>query len=209
MAVRIQSLFDTPASARMSAEDYIASPQSMHKSDLIEGVFVMASPASVQHEDVTMFIGAALRLFVTSRKVGLVLGSNAAFRLNEENVYQPDVSFVANENLDRVGEVVVDGPPDLAVEVISPGSRQYDMGEKFVNYARFGVEEYWVIDPLERAARIYRQLHGQLAPLPLVEGGILRSQVLPGFWLRLDWLFPPAGATRPSELDVARAQGLI
>ena len=103
----------------------------------------------------------------------------------------------------------MDGPPDLAVEVVSPGSRQYDMGEKFVNYARFGVEEYWVIDPLERTARIYRQLRGQLVPLPVAEGGVLRSQVLPGFWLRLDWLFPPAGAARPSELDVARAQGLI
>ena len=79
MAVRIQSLFDTPASARMSADDYIASPQSMHKSDLIEGVFVMASPASVQHEDVAMFVGTTLRNFVTSRNSAWCWGRTRHF----------------------------------------------------------------------------------------------------------------------------------
>ena len=56
LSVRIATLFDTPPQARMSAEDYIASPQSEHKSDLIEGVFVMASPARVEHEDVQQFV---------------------------------------------------------------------------------------------------------------------------------------------------------
>ena len=51
-SVRIATLFDTPPQERMSAEDYIASPQSMHKSDLIEGVFVMASPVTYEHASI-------------------------------------------------------------------------------------------------------------------------------------------------------------
>ncbi|MCB0151903.1 MAG: Uma2 family endonuclease, partial [Caldilineaceae bacterium] len=114
MSSRIHTLFDTPAKARMSAEDYIASPQSEHKSDLIEGVFVMASPASRVHEVLLTFLASVLGNFVSSARVGEVTGPNAAYRLNEENVYQPDLSFVAANRLHLAGEVYFDGAPDLA-----------------------------------------------------------------------------------------------
>src|SRR5512137_1000027 len=126
LSVRIATLFDTPPQARMSAQDYIASPQSEHKSDLIEGVFVMASPASFEHANIQQLVITTLSNFVNAQKLGVVLGENAAYRLNEENVYQPDISFVSNERLLLAGEVYVHGAPDLAVEVISPSSRQYD-----------------------------------------------------------------------------------
>ena len=208
MSSRIHTLFDTPAKARISAEDYIASPQSEHKSDLIEGVFVMASPATVEHEDLMMFVGTLMRTFANSRRLGMVLGSNAAYRLNDANVYQPDISFLSNERMYLAGEVYVDGAPDLAVEIISPSSRQYDSVEKLVNYGRFGVQEYWLVDPVERNVTLYGNVGGQLVAIPSAEG-VLRSRVLPGFWLRAEWIFPPEGQDRPGELEIARAQGLI
>lgn len=148
MAAHIHTLFDTPAVARMSAEDYIASPQSEQKSDLIEGVFVMASPAPIEHEELTLFISAILRLFVNQRQLGVVVGSNAAYRLNDENVYQPDISFLGSQRRHLAGEVYVYGAPDLAVEIISPSSRQYDTVEKLVNDGRYGMQEYWLVDPM-------------------------------------------------------------
>ena len=208
MSVRIESLFDTPARARLSAEDYIASPQSAHKSDLIEGVFVMASPASVAHEDVQYFIGTTMRNFVTAKQLGLVAGPNMAFRLSDDNVYQPDVSFLHQDRLHLAGEVYVYGAPDLAVEVISPSSRQYDAFEKRINYARAGVQEYWLVDPIERGVAIYTLEQDQFVRVPQADD-LRRSSVLPGYWLRLEWVFPPAGSKRPGELEVARAQGLI
>jgi Uma2 family endonuclease len=208
MVAYIHTLFDTPARARISAEDYIASPQSEQKSDLIEGVFVMASPASIEHENLVMFVGTVLRAFVGANQLGLVLGSNAAYRLDETNVYQPDVSFLSIARLHLAGEVYVDGPPDLAVEIVSPSSRQYDLVEKFVNYGRFGVREYWLIDPIERTVKLFGNVSGQLVEIPAQEG-VLRSRLLPGFWLRTEWIFPSEGAERPSELEIARAQGLI
>ncbi len=208
MSVYIQSLFDTPVKARLSADDYIASPQSAHKSDLIEGVFVMASPASVEHEDVQYFIGTTMRNFVTAQHLGLVAGPNMAYRLGDDNVYQPDVSFLRRDRLHLAGEVYVYGAPDLAVEVISPSSRQYDAFEKRINYARAGVQEYWLVDPIERSVAIYSLEQGQFIRSPQADD-VLRSNVLPGYWLRLAWIFPPVGTARPGELEVARAQGLI
>jgi Uma2 family endonuclease len=206
--VHISTLFDTPPHARLSADDYIASPQSAHKSDLIEGVFVMASPASFEHASVQPFLITTLSNYVSARTFGIVLGENAAYRLNDDNVYQPDVSFLSNARLHLAGEVYIHGAPDLAIEVISPSSRQYDTVEKRINYGRFGVQEYWLVDPIGRTVTVYEQTQGQLVPVRSEEG-LLRSKLLPGFWLQLDWIFPPTGASRPGELDVARAQGLI
>lgn len=206
--VRLATLFDTPASARLSAEDYIASPQSEHKSDLIEGVFVMASPATFEHASIQRFLVTTLGNFVDARQLGTVLGENAAYRLNADNVYQPDVSFLSRDRIHLAGEVYVDGAPDLAVEVISPSSRQYDMVEKRINYGRCGVREYWLVDPIARTATVFELLGDQLFPMR-ADDSVLRSKVLPGFWLRVDWIFPPVGQDRPSALDVARTQGLI
>lgn len=208
MVAHIHTLFDTPVTARMSAEDYIASPQSEQKSDLIEEVFVMASPASFEHEDLMMFFGTVLRLFVNKHRLGVVLGSNAAYRLNDENVYQPDVSFLSSLRRHLAGEVYVYGAPDLAVEIISPSSRQYDSVEKLVNYGRYGVQEYWLVDPIARAVTLYGNVRGQLVEIP-AQGGVLRSRLLPDFWLRLEWVFPPAGEVRPGELAIAHELGLI
>jgi Uma2 family endonuclease len=206
--VHFATLFDTPPRARMSAEDYIASPQSAHKSDLIEGVFVMASPASFEHSRIQGFLLTTVTNFVSTRSLGLVLGENSAYRLNEDNVYQPDVSFLHKDRTYLAGEVYVEGPPDLAIEVLSPSSRRYDLVEKRINYARFGVREYWIVDPIERSATVLELVQGEWIPVRSEEG-VLRSRVLDGFWLRLEWLLPAAGEARPSELEIARLQGLI
>jgi Uma2 family endonuclease len=206
--VHFATLFDTPPRARLSAEDYIASPQSAHKSDLIEGVFVMASPASYEHGILQRFLVTAVSVFVNARNLGVVLGENSAYRLNEDNVYQPDVSFLHKDRTHLAGEVYIEGPPDLAIEVLSPSSRRYDLYEKRINYARFGVREYWIVDPIERSATVLQLVQGEWIPVRSEEE-VLRSRVLDGFWLRLEWLFPATGEARPSELEIARLQGLI
>ena len=208
MAAHIHTLFDTPAVARMSAEDYIASPQSEQKSDLIEGVFVMASPASRVHEVLLTFLAGVFGAYISHRRLGELTGPNAAYRLNEQNVYQPDLAFVFADRLEMAGEVFFDGAPDLAVEIISPSSRQYDSVEKLVNYGRYGVQEYWLVDPIAHAVTLYGNVRGQLVAIP-AQGGVLRSRLLPGFWLRTEWVFPPAGEARPGELAIARELGLI
>lgn len=206
--VHFDTLFDTPASVRLSADDYIAAPESAHKSDLIEGVLVMASPASLKHAQLQGFLFTTLDFFASYHNLGLVLGEMTAYRLNEDNVYQPDVSFLSRERLHLAGEVIVNGAPDLAVEVLSPSSRRYDLVEKRINYARFGVREYWVVDPVGQTVTVSELVQGEWVAVQ-AEEGVLRSKVLHGYWLRTEWLFPPAGSDRPIRHEVARQQGLI
>jgi Uma2 family endonuclease len=70
------------------------------------------------------------------------------------------------------------------------------------------VQEYWLVDPLSRTLTLYGNVRGQLVAIPAQEG-VLRSRLLPGFWLRTEWVFPLAGEARPGELAIARELGLI
>ena len=168
----------------------------------------MASPATFEHEEIINFVQSTMRIFVDARRLGTVVSSNAGFRLSEHNVFQPDISFVSTTRLHQMEDVVFDGAPDIAVEVISPSSRHYDTVEKKINYGRYGVGEYWLIDPIGRDAVFYTRIDSQLVPIP-AEPGTVRSQWLDGYWLRQDWIFPALGQSRPSVLDIGRAHGII
>ena len=60
---------------------------------------------------------------------------------------QPDILFVAKERLRIIGKSNIPGAPDLVIEILSPGTRQKDLAIKRKIYARFGVQEYWIVDP--------------------------------------------------------------
>lgn len=208
MAIAVRTLFETPSKARMSADEYIDIPLSAHKSDLIEGVFVMASPASFVHEDIQAYLTGLLLLFTEGQALGKILGANAAFRLSVENAFQPDISFIQTARLHLAEDVYFPGPPDLAVEIISPSSRQYDEVEKRINYGRYGVREYWLIDPIYETIHFFSQAEGELLPIP-AEQGVYHSRLLKGFYLRPEWLFPGEDSPRLSLLAVARELGIL
>jgi Uma2 family endonuclease len=208
MALTVKSLFDTPSTERMTARQYIDHPHSERKSDLINGVFIMAQPAAFVHECLLSLFVTTMGNFVSSKHLGKVMGSRLAYRLSEENVFQPDVSFIRADRVHLARTVYFPGPPDIAVEIVSPSSRHYDEVEKRVNYGRYGVQEYWLINPMDETAVFLARMDGEWVPIPADEG-IVRSQVLDGFWLKLDWIFPPDGANRPSVLTIAQAQGIL
>jgi len=120
---------------------------------------------------------------------------------------EPDLLFVARENLSRLKETCLDGPADLVVEVVSPESVGRDRGEKFYEYQEAGIPEYWLIDPDRRWAEFYRLGKDGLYRVAFAgREGIFRSEVLPGFWLRVEWLWQEP---LPKVLDVLRELGLI
>ncbi|MCA1559049.1 MAG: Uma2 family endonuclease [Acidobacteria bacterium] len=105
-------------------------------------------------------------------------------------VLQPDVIFISGARLSIIGDRVW-GPPDMTMEVLSPGTARRDRTLKIDCYRRYGVRESWLLDPVARAVEVFafdRQ------PLPLsperFEGAsLVRSRVLPRLRLRVSSLF--------------------
>ena len=111
-------------------------------------------------------------------------------RLWPGKIREPDTVCVANEHADRFGEQAL-GLPDLVVEVVSPPTVTTDRVEKFYEYARAGVREYWMVDPEERAIEVYILREGAYTlGGKYGSGEIARSGLLSGFEVAVGEVLP-------------------
>lgn len=114
---------------------------------LIDDHIIMSPSPIWKHQDVVKNILFQIETFLRKKQSGKVL-SDVDIYINEKNVYRPDVFYVANEQLDILGDDgYVHGAPYLVMEVLSPGTSRYDKTKKKEIYAQYGVKEYWLIDP--------------------------------------------------------------
>lgn len=121
--------------------------------------------------------------------MGVIVGSRFGMKLSEYDAPEPDIMFVRKDRLHLLGDTEIFGPADLVVEIISPGSRKLDTVDKKNLYALHGIKEYWLIDLYQQEAFFWKNVAGFWQDLPVDEKGVFRSEVIPGFWLRVDWLF--------------------
>ena len=174
-------------SPRMTYEEFLDWADEDTLAEWVDGEVVMYSPASRRHQSIADFLTSVMRAFVEQRDLGVVL--SAPFQMKLERGREPDLLFVASEHLDRLKETYLDGPADMVVEIVSPESVGRDRGEKFYEYAQGGVPEYWLIDPQMEWADFYRLEGNRYRAAFSGETGEYRALVLPGFWLRVEWLW--------------------
>lgn len=161
------------------------------KAELIDGVLLIHMPPLDVHEDLFGFMFALLRAFVEENNLGIVRGSRTAVELADNHVYEPDILFVQQSRREIIGRKGVVGAPDLVIEILSASTAANDRGVKFEQYQRAGVREYWIIDPYgPTGTAFYFLLEGQYTKLEVDAAGIVRSSVLPDFWLDTAWLWP-------------------
>jgi len=176
---------------KLTFEEFLAWCDEDTWAEWVDGEVVMVSPASRGHQEIRGFLEAALSMYVREHSLGQVFGAPFLMRLpNIPSGREPDVLFVAIAHKDRLKETYLDGPADLVVEIVSPESRLRDRGEKFAEYELGGVREYWIVDPDLRRADFYRlDPEGRYRLVEPEAGGPYRSGVIPGFWLRVEWLW--------------------
>jgi Uma2 family endonuclease len=193
----------------MTYEEFLAWCDEDTWAEWVDGEVEMVSPASTRHQLVRDFLLTVLGIYVNERGLGQVLSAPFLMRLPEEmrRGREPDILFVARERLARLRETYLDGPADVVVEVVSPESALRDRGAKLGEYEMAGVREYWLIDPERREARFFRLgERGWYESVPPDAEGVYRSQVVPGFWLRVDWLWQEP---LPRALAVLRELGVL
>lgn len=169
----------------------------------VNGEVQMVTPAGDEHQDLADFLTTILRQYVRQKKLGWIRSAPFLMRLsNVPSGREPDILFVREEHRDRVKRTYLDGPADLVIEIVSPESIARDRGDKFVEYEQAGVVEYWLLDPTRERAECYRlDARGMYRLIDPDANGIYRSQVVDGFWLRVEWLWQDP---LPMEEDVLR-----
>ena len=157
--------------------------------ELIEGDFYVAPAPNIWHQQIVASLASALRDHVRANRLGTILWAPTDVVLSQENVVQPDILFVSNDRRGIIAERNISGTPDLVVEVLSPGTAERDRQQKLDLYARFGVPEYWIVDPDERSVQVLELAGHIYERSEKYRAGAVASSVLPGLRIEIDQIF--------------------
>jgi Uma2 family endonuclease len=176
----------------LTIEDLDACPDDGNRYELIGGELFVSRAPRVEHQLIIHNILKALLPYLDDTQVGTVI-SGSGVMFGEHDAVIPDLAFVIRE---RWSEIVRDGKftsaPDLLVEVLSAGAenQRRDRIIKRQLYAKYKVQEYWIVDPERRLVEVYRQNGPSLdLAVTLMVDDIITSPLLPAFELKVSLLF--------------------
>ncbi len=193
--------------SKISYEEFLEWYDDQH-AEWVDGEIIMGQPPTFEHQADSDFLTALLRLFVEARDLGVIVSAPFQMRLKDQKSgREPDMLFVAKENMERIKRTYLDGPADLVIEIMSPESVGRDRGDKFVEYEAAGIREYWLIDPQRKQAEFYR-LDEENRYQTVFSGkeGVFHSQVVDRFYLRVEWLWQKP---LPKVLPILKEMGIF
>lgn len=182
---------DYIAAERMGFERYLALEYEHGLAEWVDGEVRLYVSPSAEHQRIVVFLCSLIGCFIDVAGGGKLLVAPFVMRAAPDGPgREPDLLLVSTRNQVRLKATHLEGPADLVVEIVSDDSVRRDRAEKFAEYERAGIPEYWVIDPRpgQGQADFFVLTDGVYQPAPLVDG-VIRSEVLPGFWLRPEWLW--------------------
>ena len=175
---------------KLTYHDYLTWPDDGRRYELYEGELCVIPTPSVMHQRVLGKLMFSLAQFVDRNQLGEVFHAPLDVVFSESTVVQPDVLFISHQRRGIIGEQNISGAPDLVVEILSPSTEERDRGIKSQLYCRYGVREYWLVDPEERTVEVLAlspqgyQVLGQYS-----DDEVVSSQVLAGFQFPAEEIF--------------------
>ncbi|HET7117364.1 MAG TPA: Uma2 family endonuclease [Hanamia sp.] len=122
---------------------------------LINNKLIM-SPAPIDiHQVVLNKINIAISKLIEKSGSGELRIAPYDVHLSKQNILQPDILFIKNENIHKIKTKGLFGAPDLVVEILSPSTSHLGFGEKKSVYERYGVSEYFIVDPNTKSVDSY------------------------------------------------------
>jgi Uma2 family endonuclease len=195
-----EALPETP----VSYEEFLAWADEDIPAEWIDGEIHVTSPASSTHQRLVRFLSNIINVWLEQCGEGALFV--APFQMKLDRGREPDLLVVQDEHRNRIQETHLDGPADFVVEVVSAESGARDRGEKFYEYEKAGIPEYWLVDPQREELTLYRLRDGRYRTAVEGHEGRAESEVLEGFWIEAEWLWQEE---LPAVLSVLRRWELI
>lgn len=179
-----------PLPVKMSYGQFLEWDSDNQHVEWVNGQVVPMAPIGDIHQDLGRWQLALLTFFVDRHHLGAIRYEPFQMKSGPGLPGRaPDILFVARRNLSRLKKNHLQGPADLVVEIISPGSEVTDRGAKYFEYEQGGVKEYWLIDPRRKQADFYLLGRDRVYHLIPLTDGVFQSAVLKGLWLDVTWLW--------------------
>ena len=179
-----------PEKERYTYEDYARLPEGAPY-QLIGGQLIMVPAPIPHHQEVSKRLEYLLYEHVElKQKLGKVYDAPIDIYFEDEETYQPDIIFISNERLQIIKEDKIEGAPDMVIEILSPSTAYYDLVHKKDVYARHGVKEYWIVDPMEKKIEVYENKNGEWTLFKKAgKSERINSIIIDGFEVEIDAIF--------------------
>ena len=142
---------------KMTYDEYCLLPEDGKQYELFDGELVMTPSPSREHQWIVGKLYYRLMDHVERNALGKAYIAPLDTIFDPYTTLQPDILFVRKERLAEVERERIEGTPDLVVEVLSPSTFHKDLRRKMAVYSRFGVREYWIVDPEMKTIELYCQ----------------------------------------------------
>ena len=178
---------------KLTYDDYVLFPEDGKRHELIDGEHFVTPTPNRKHQAISANLLGLIWAYLQQHPVGRVFTAPFDVILSDIDVVEPDLLYVSHQRMTEIETAPwVRGAPTLVVEIGSPTTRRRDVLVKRHLYERFGVEEYWIVDPEIDAIEVYRRVSDRFertAELSLERDEILITPLLPGLNLRLSKIF--------------------
>ena len=148
-----EAIQEIPVPNPMTLEEFLEND--LEGYEYVKGELVPMPPATMIHGEISSKLHIRLGLHVQENRLGQLYIAETTFQLDDRAV-KPDIAFVLTDRLPENREKASPVPPDLAVEVVSPSDKHYDVTEKALAYLRSGTRLVWVIEPVAKTVMVYR-----------------------------------------------------
>lgn len=138
---------------------FMSLPDDACRYEIVDGELVVVGNSGALHGYISIVLSSALFAVVSSQKLGVLFDSSTAFKMKNGNKRSPDISFFAKERLQGIENLptsFLEGAPDLAVEILSPGNTVEEINTKIWEYFENGTSLVWVVNPIQNYVLVYR-----------------------------------------------------
>jgi len=175
---------------RMSYEEFLKWAGEDTYAEWVDGEVILLMPPKEPHQTIVGLLYFLLQSLASLREQSkVIIAPFEVFLPSRPSSREPDIIVITGERLQNLSEERFTGGPDLVVEVVSEDSVRRDRVEKFLEYEREAVREYWLIDsrPRHRGLSVFVLEQGSFVPMEENDEGWFESRVLPGFRVKQAW----------------------
>ena len=181
------------SSVKFTYEDFLLFPDDGKRHEIIDGEHYVTPSPNLKHQAASGNLFGLLWTHLRRHPIGRIFAAPFDVVFSDLDVVEPDLLYVSRDRFEVLTRQHVRGAPDLVIEILSPGTRRTDEMTKRKLYERFGVLEYWVVDPELDTIKVYRRgeqnTFVRVEELTLEHEGVLTTPLLPGWSAPLGEIF--------------------